>query len=224
MPLFIGLYYAILNISTNPPAGFTTSFLWLRSIAEHDPLYILPVATTITQFIQQKMAMPQKVPGQTLDPQQQMMNQMLLIMPLMIGFFAWNFAAGAVIYWITQNIFSIIQQYFITGFGSLRDLPGLTNLPVPPWVKPPDSGESKVIVTQSKLGTAGRGGSAAPTGASDGGPMGRIYNLINRRVEEIGRQRQAAAEGSAESPPPTPPAKPEEPGPPARSARRRNRR
>jgi YidC/Oxa1 family membrane protein insertase len=199
MPIFFGLYYAILNIATKPEyadAGFSISFLWVPNLAQHDPFYLLPVIVTVTQFIQQRMAMPQRVPGQQLDDQQRMMNQMMQFMPLMVGFFAWTFAAGPVIYWITQNIFSAVQQYFITGFGSLRDLPGMQWLPVPPWVKPlavEPSSESKVIVTRSKPG--------GPVGATPppSGLMGRLYHQINKRVEQIERQR---AEGPAGGTPP----------------------
>jgi YidC/Oxa1 family membrane protein insertase len=199
MPIFFGLYYAILNIATKPEyadAGFSISFLWVPNLAQHDPFYLLPVIVTVTQFIQQRMAMPQRVPGQQLDDQQRMMNQMMQFMPLMVGFFAWNFAAGPVIYWITQNIFSAVQQYFITGFGSLRDLPGMQWLPVPPWVKPlavEPGPESKVIVTRSKPG--GPVGAATPPS----GLMGRLYHQINKRVEQIERQR---AEGPAGGTPP----------------------
>jgi YidC/Oxa1 family membrane protein insertase len=133
------------------------------------------------------------------------------IMPLMVGFFAWNFAAGPVIYWITQNVFSGVQQYFITGFGSMRDLPGMKWLPVPPWATPPtptSSSASKVIVTQSKPGAAATDGgqSTAP-----GGLMGRLYQQINKRVEQVEQQRsggQSSAGGDAGSTTNTPGSRP----------------
>ena len=211
MPIFFGLYYAILNISSDPKyanAGFSTSFAWIPNLAQPDPIYLLPIIVTVTQFIQQRMAMPQKVPGQQLDPQQQMMNQMLQFMPLMVGFFAWSFAAGPVIYWITQNVFSAVQQYFITGFGSMRDLPGMGFLPVPPWVKPhpPSGGDggSKVIVTKTPPGGGkgpARGGTTEPQ--PSGGLLGQMYKQINKRVEDVERQRPAgspAAEGGTPLP------------------------
>jgi len=48
---------------------------------------------------------------------------MTLFMPVMIGFFAINFPAALALYWVVSNLFSIGQQYFITGWGSLS-LPG----------------------------------------------------------------------------------------------------
>jgi YidC/Oxa1 family membrane protein insertase len=216
MPIFFGLYYAILNIATNgPPAGsdFSTSFLWIPNLALPDPLFILPIVVTVTQFIQQRMAMPQRVPGQQLDQQQQMMNQMMQIMPLMVGFFAWNFAAGPVIYWITQNIFSAVQQYFITGFGSMRDLPGFKFLPVPRWavVGAAAATTSKVVVTRTTAS-----GTTSTTQEANTGLMARLYQQINRRVEEVERQRATTGvngtngtdsapvdNGSAGAPPPS---------------------
>jgi YidC/Oxa1 family membrane protein insertase len=40
-------------------------------------------------------------------------------MPFMFGFITLQVPAGLTLYWVTSNIFSLIQQYFITGWGSL---------------------------------------------------------------------------------------------------------
>jgi YidC/Oxa1 family membrane protein insertase len=53
------------------------------------------------------------------DPQQQMMNQMMQFMPIMFIFFAFSVPAGLVLYWVTTNLFTFAQQYFMTGWGSL---------------------------------------------------------------------------------------------------------
>src|SRR3990172_3564566 len=50
------------------------------------------------------------------------MNRMMQFMPIMIGIFAWSFSSGAVIYWVASSIFSAVQQYFITGWGSLPEI------------------------------------------------------------------------------------------------------
>ena len=68
--------------------------------------------------------------GKITDPQQAMMNTMMNFMPLMVIFFGWSFASGAVLYWATQSIYGIIQQWFITGWGKLNDyIPNLPELP-----------------------------------------------------------------------------------------------
>ena len=46
------------------------------------------------------------------------MNTMMNFMPLTVVFFGWSFAAGPVLYWATQSVYSVVQQWFITGWGS----------------------------------------------------------------------------------------------------------
>ena len=54
------------------------------------------------------------------DPTQAAMTQnMTLILPVFIGFISLQFAAALALYWVVSNLFSIGQQYFITGWGSL---------------------------------------------------------------------------------------------------------
>jgi YidC/Oxa1 family membrane protein insertase len=55
-----------------------------------------------------------------------MMNQMMMFMPVMFGYITLGLPAGLTLYWTVSNILSIIQQYFVTGWGSLADwIPGL---------------------------------------------------------------------------------------------------
>ncbi len=124
IPIFFGLYFAVRHISAD--GG---SFLWIPNLGEPDPYKILPIAAGIFQFIQTKMMRPANAP-KAADPQQQMMNTMMNFMPLMVVFFGWTFAAGAVLYWATQSVYSVIQQWFITGWGSLKNwFPFLPELP-----------------------------------------------------------------------------------------------
>src|SRR5206468_2010836 len=52
-----------------------------------------------------------------------------------------NFPVGNVIYWACSSLFGAVQQYFITGFGTLPDFPGFGWLPrktiTPPSLPPP---------------------------------------------------------------------------------------
>jgi YidC/Oxa1 family membrane protein insertase len=132
MPIWIGLYSALSILATTPE--FQTPFLWLANLAAmpntSDILgnltdYILPVITVVTQFITQKMMTPI-----TQDEQAKSMNSMMSIMPLMFGFFCLQVPAGLVVYWVASNIFSMVQQYFTTGWGSLATLiPGAKPAP-----------------------------------------------------------------------------------------------
>ena len=105
---------------------------WVHDLTKPDPLYILPVLMVIFQFMTQKMAIPK---GGGADEQQRRINSIMQWMPLIFGFTALNFPAGPVLYWVTTSIFSTVQQYFITGWASLSDLPGLGFLPVKPLPK-----------------------------------------------------------------------------------------
>jgi YidC/Oxa1 family membrane protein insertase len=117
--------------------GFGSSkFLWLTGLGQADPFFIWPIISSAFQFIQNRMAMPRRDPGQIVDAQQRMMQGMMQFMPLFTLLFAWNFPAGNVIYWAFSSIFGAAQQYFITGFGTLPKVPGFGWLPEKEIAKP----------------------------------------------------------------------------------------
>lgn len=113
IPIFFGLYFAVSDLSKD--GG---NFLWLH-LNEADPYKILPIAAGVFQFIQTRMMRPAHGPKIT-DPQQQMMNTMTNFMPLLVVVFGWTFASGAVLYWLVQSVYSVVQQWFITGWGSMK--------------------------------------------------------------------------------------------------------
>lgn len=61
----------------------------------------------------------EKTPEKTDDIAYNMQEQMLYLMPLMTTIISINLPAGTVLYILTTTIFSVVQQYFITGWGSL---------------------------------------------------------------------------------------------------------
>lgn len=94
---------------------FHATFLWLSNgLGQHDPLYILPILAGVTQWIQSRMMMQQSS-----DPQQQTMNLMMNFTPLIIVFFAANYASGLSLYWVTSTVIGILVSMKITGWGSL---------------------------------------------------------------------------------------------------------
>jgi len=148
IPIFFGVYYAILNLTRIPTAnillgrwiGFDSlaflglsaipeklasglssgtfaglSFLWLPTLGKPDPLHILPILAGALQLVQQKM-----MASSDGDPQQKAMANAMMLMPLMFIFIGWTFPAGPVLYWVTQSLVGIVQQYIITGWGGLR--------------------------------------------------------------------------------------------------------
>jgi YidC/Oxa1 family membrane protein insertase len=119
IPIFFGLYYAIINLSRHGGGLWTQSFLWLPSMAEADPYHILPIVAGIFQFIQVKMTRPAGVKSG--DSTQQMMQTASTFMPFTVVAIGWVFPSGPVLYWAVSALYSVVQQWFITGWGSLLE-------------------------------------------------------------------------------------------------------
>jgi YidC/Oxa1 family membrane protein insertase len=116
-------------IGVGHASDFRQPFLWVTNLGAPDPLFIWPALSSIFQFIQTRMSIPRRDPNNPGDPQQRMMQNLMQFMPIMIFFVSYGFPAGTVIYWAFSALFGAVLQYFITGFGTLPDLPGLGRLP-----------------------------------------------------------------------------------------------
>jgi YidC/Oxa1 family membrane protein insertase len=115
LPILWGLYQALYNLSQTQAFKEASQFLWLRNLADPEPFpYILIALMVVSQYVYQRMS---TLPST--DPQQKSMNQIMQFMPLMFAFFFINFPAGLVLYWVAMNVVSIVQQYFVTGWGGL---------------------------------------------------------------------------------------------------------
>ena len=131
LPVWFALYRALFQLAAD--GVLNEGFLWIPNLAQPQGLdwlwplppavgwptaaaiMVLPILTVISQIAVQKMMTPTNA-----DPQQASMNQMMMLMPFMFGFFAMQVPQGLALYWFTSNIFSLIQQYFITGWGGLK--------------------------------------------------------------------------------------------------------
>ncbi|MCH7718100.1 MAG: membrane protein insertase YidC [Chloroflexi bacterium] len=88
-----------------------TQFLGM-DMGANSPL-IMAILVGGSMWVQQRMMTP---PNPSADPQQQSMNNMMLIMmPLMFGFFTLQFPSGLALYWVATNVVSIVLQYFYIG-------------------------------------------------------------------------------------------------------------
>lgn len=128
IPIFFGVYTGIRALSGSEAGVWANGFLWLPSLEQADPWRVLPILAGFFQFIQSRMMRPanQKVT----DPQQQIMNTMMTFMPLTVVLFGWTFDSGPVLYWVVQAIYSVVQQWLITGWGSIGEwFPWLPELP-----------------------------------------------------------------------------------------------
>ncbi len=128
LPLLYGLWQAIMRTLAASPMelirlsqniyafipGLTSliplqsRFLWM-DLGQPDPYYILPVLVVVTSWLSQKILTPPST-----DPQSAAINQqMMIMMPLMFGFFSISFASGLSIYFIISNLVTLLQ-YFVT--------------------------------------------------------------------------------------------------------------
>ena len=101
MPFFIALYWVLLSSVEMRNAPWIG---WITDLAAKDPWFILPVLMTASSLFQVWLN-----PTPT-DPMQ---AKLMWFMPLAFGFMFFFFPAGLVLYWLTNNILSIAQQWFI---------------------------------------------------------------------------------------------------------------
>lgn len=105
-PIMIGIFYGIRDFQYVGPANF----LWMESISNPDPWYILPVLSAVTTYITSKQTMPAQ--GEGKSPLNSKM--MTYFMPLFIGYISISFPAGLVLYWVVMNLMQIAQQTLMT--------------------------------------------------------------------------------------------------------------
>ena len=142
--VLIGLYRVLINFLQNGTidgGSINSSFLWMN-LTEPDKSYITPLLAGAAQFIMALMLLPatstaaektlaastktkkdDKQAEDMTEMAQSMQQQMLFIMPIMTVFIALRFPSGVGIYWIVTTIFSIAQQYFVSGLGGLKTVP-----------------------------------------------------------------------------------------------------
>jgi YidC/Oxa1 family membrane protein insertase len=101
IPVFIALYWVLLAAIELRHAPFV---LWIKDLSALDPYYVLPVLMTITMVIQTRMNPTPPDPVQA---------KVMQFMPYIFSVFFFFFPAGLVLYWLVNNILSILQQWQI---------------------------------------------------------------------------------------------------------------
>jgi YidC/Oxa1 family membrane protein insertase len=149
LPIMLGLYQAIIRALASTPLQLLTlpkdiynwipglvtliplksRFLWL-DLALPDPLYILPVLVVVSAWFYQKLITPPAA-----DAQAEAMNkQMMIMMPLMTGFFAATYASGLAVYFLISNLVGILQYYLFQRHYKIDDSPAVST-PAPKTVR-----------------------------------------------------------------------------------------
>jgi YidC/Oxa1 family membrane protein insertase len=113
IPVFIALYWVLLSSVEMRDAPWIG---WIQDLAAPDTLFgtipgldmpigLLPILMAITMFIQTKLNPTPPDPVQA---------KLMMFMPLIFSVMFFFFPAGLVLYWLVNNIYSIIQQWLIT--------------------------------------------------------------------------------------------------------------
>lgn len=99
MPVFVALFNILYMTIDLRQAPFV---LWITDLSVQDPYYVLPVIMGVSMVVQQKI-MPT-----TMDPTQ---AKVMLLMPAFLTLLFLTFPAGLVLYWLTNNVLTIAQQF-----------------------------------------------------------------------------------------------------------------
>ena len=102
IPVFIALYWVLLESVELRQAAF---IFWWQDLSSPDPYFVLPIVMGATMLIQQKLN------PAPMDPIQE---KVLMVMPFAFTLFFAFFPSGLVLYWVANNILSIVQQWRIT--------------------------------------------------------------------------------------------------------------
>ncbi len=114
IPVFIALYWVLLSSVEMRNAPWA---MWIHDLSAPDPFYILPTVMTLTTMLQTAL---------NPAPPDPMQAKMMWIMPLVFSVMFYFFPAGLVLYWITNNVLSIAQQWLI---NTRMGVPPQFNLP-----------------------------------------------------------------------------------------------
>jgi YidC/Oxa1 family membrane protein insertase len=212
-PIIGALYRAISAVQGNLHNDL--GFLWIHDVSKtglqtcctdaaghvnylnalsHPTVLILPLMAALATVVQSKMMMPPMRPDMS-DQELQMAKvsrQMTLFLPIMVFVFGMIFPAGISLYWVTQSMFMVVQQFIVVGWGGLKVppwFPGagrVTALSFPP---PPASAAPAAALKGSNNGRAkqppaqsrGQGGAAPRRPATSGASTQGRQNSGSRR-------------------------------------------
>ena len=101
IPVFISLYWVLQGSIELRQAPF---ILWITDLSAPDPYYVLPVIMAATMILQTRL---------NPTPPDPIQAKVMMIMPVVFSVFFFFFPAGLVLYWLVNNILSILQQWNI---------------------------------------------------------------------------------------------------------------
>lgn len=102
MPVFLALYWTLLESVELRQAPF---LLWIRDLSAMDPYFVLPLLMGVSMYLTQLMQP---------EPPDPVQARVFKFMPIIFTFFFLWFPSGLVLYWLVNNILSILQQWYVT--------------------------------------------------------------------------------------------------------------
>jgi YidC/Oxa1 family membrane protein insertase len=102
MPVFLALYWTLMESVELRQAPFA---LWIKDLSIMDPYFVLPILMGISMFLTQMMQP---------EPPDPVQAKVMKLMPVMFTFFFLWFPSGLVLYWLVNNIISVLQQWYVT--------------------------------------------------------------------------------------------------------------
>ncbi|HVR29749.1 MAG TPA: membrane protein insertase YidC [Thermoanaerobaculia bacterium] len=118
MPVFFSFFSLLRN---SVELWNTPWMLWIGDLSAPDPFYVLPIVMGGAQFLQQRMT-----PMTTANPAQRIL---LNTMPIWFTVISFGFASGLVLYWLTNNVLTILQQAIYQRLKKAGYLGGLDTSP-----------------------------------------------------------------------------------------------
>jgi YidC/Oxa1 family membrane protein insertase len=101
IPVFLAFYWVLLESVEMRQAPFA---FWIHDLSSRDPFFVLPAIMAAAMFTQYKLNPAPPDPVQA---------KVFMFMPLVMSFMFAFFPAGLVLYWVTNTILSIAQQWNI---------------------------------------------------------------------------------------------------------------
>jgi YidC/Oxa1 family membrane protein insertase len=103
--LQIPVFFAIYRVLVNAIEIKGAQWFYINDLSLMDPYYVMPILMGVSMFVQQRIT-----PSNITDPMQEKIFKYL---PVIFTIFFFTFPAGLVLYWLVNNILSIVQQYII---------------------------------------------------------------------------------------------------------------
>lgn len=102
MPVFFALYWVLYESVELRQAPF---FLWIEDLSVMDPFFVLPILMGGSMYLMQMLNPPMPDPMQA---------RMMKMMPFLFTAFSLFFPSGLVLYWLANNLLSLLQQWYVT--------------------------------------------------------------------------------------------------------------